>query len=55
MIEKLQLVFIIKNKGIIGELDIAHTFKYIGAIIKLLQWHQWKYINLVHGMIKDKL
>ena len=33
MIAELQLVFMVKNKNADEELGIAHTFKYIGAIV----------------------
>ena len=37
MIGELQLVFTVKDKNAREELGIAHTLKYIGAMVKLLQ------------------
>lgn len=37
MIEEFQLVFTRRDKDERGELSINHTFKYIEAIVKLLQ------------------
>ncbi len=35
-----------------GELGVAHTPKYTGAMVKLLQWRQRGSINPVHGMVE---
>ncbi len=37
------------------ELGVAHTPKYTGAIVKLLQWRQWGSVNPVYGMVKVEL
>ncbi len=54
MIEELQLVFTIIDEDMGGELGIAHTLKYTGAIVKLLQWRQWGSVNPVYGMVEVK-
>lgn len=46
------MVFTLRDKDAGGELGIAHTLKDTGAMVKLLQWCQWKSINLVHGIVK---
>lgn len=52
MIEELQLVFMIRNKGGVEELDFIYTSKYINIIVKLLQWYQYKNMNLVYDCKK---
>ncbi len=52
MIGELQLVFTVKDKNAGGELGVAHTLKYTGAMVKLLQWRQWGSVNPVHGMVE---
>lgn len=37
MIGELKLVFMIRDKDVGGELDIAHTLKYTWAMVKFLQ------------------
>lgn len=48
IIGELQLVFRVRNKDMEGELGIVYTPKYSGAIVKLLQWHQWESVNLIY-------
>lgn len=38
MIEKLQLIFKVRDKGMAGKLGYTQNPKYIGALVKLLQW-----------------
>ena len=52
MTGELQSVFMVKNEDAGRELSVTHTPKYIGAIVKLLQWHQQGSVNLVYDMIK---
>lgn len=37
MIKELQLVFTIKNEGVLGEFGFTHIFEYTEALVKLLQ------------------
>ncbi len=37
MIGEMQLVFTVRDKDAGGELDITHTSKYTGNMVKLLQ------------------
>ena len=55
MIGQLQLVFIVRNEGMVGKLGCTQISKYTGALIKLLQWRQHEFVNLIHGMIEVKL
>ncbi len=52
MIRELQLVFTVRDKDAGGELGVAHTLKYTGAMVKLLQWRQRGSVNPVHGMVE---
>ncbi len=48
----MQLVFKIRNKDAGGELGVAHTPKYTGAMVKLLQWRHRGSVNPVHSMVE---
>ncbi len=52
MIGELQLVFMVREEDAGEELGVAHTPKYTGAMVKLLQWRQQKSVNPVHGMVE---
>ena len=52
MIEELQLVFMIRDKDTGKKLDMAHTPKYIRAMIKLLQWCKWGSVNLIYDIVE---
>lgn len=54
MIKELQLVFTVKDEVIIEELGFAYTPKYTRVIIKLLQCHKHKGVNLLHRIVIDK-
>ncbi len=55
MIEELQLVFTVRDKNARRKLGITYTPKYIGAMVKLLQWCQWESVNPIHGMVEVEL
>lgn len=55
MIEKLQLVFIVKNKSKLNKFGFIYTLKYTAAMVELLQWYQQKSVNLIYGFIGKSL
>ncbi len=36
-------------------MGVAHTPKYTGAMVKLLQWRQQESVNPIHGIVKVEL
>lgn len=54
MIEELQLILTLRDKGLGNELCDAQISKYTEALVKLLQWRQWGGVNPTHGMVQVK-
>ncbi len=54
MIGELQLVFTVRDEDAEGKLGVAHTPKYTGAMVKLLQWYQRTSVNPVYGIVEVK-
>ena len=52
MIGKLQLIFIVRDKNARRKLGVAHITKYIGAMVKLLQWRQLGSVNPEYGIVE---
>lgn len=52
MIEELQLVFTVRDKGAVKEFGFTYAPKFTGAMVKLLQWHQRGSVNPIHGIVE---
>lgn len=37
------------------EFGITHALKYTRAMIKLLQWYQYKSVNFIYNLVKVEL
>ena len=54
MIGELQLVLMVKDKGMAGKLGCTQILKYTGALVKLLQWRRRRIVNPIYGMVEVK-
>ena len=52
MIGELQLVVIVRDKGLGSKDGYTQLLKYTGALVKLLQWRRQRSIHPTHGMVE---
>ena len=52
IIGELQLVHMVKNEGMAGEMGYNQIPKYTLALVKLLQWRQHEIVDPIHGMVE---